>query len=96
MRAGVEIGKVMMNSGPWGGENLDCSAVVTFRLMCLGATSTSKTSGIGDVCVAQWLECSTHDRKVPGSNPTSNTRVFSSVFNPPSVVLVPRTTEYDC
>ncbi len=27
VRAGVEIGKVMMNSGPWGGENLDCSAV---------------------------------------------------------------------
>ena len=34
------------------GVNLDCSVVVTFRLMYLGATSTSKTSGIGGVSVA--------------------------------------------
>ena len=34
------------------GVNLDCSVVVTFRLMYLGATSTSKTSGIGCVSVA--------------------------------------------
>ena len=34
------------------GVNLDCGVVVPFRLMCLGATSTSKTSGIGGVSVA--------------------------------------------
>ena len=34
------------------GVNLDCSVVVTFRLMCLGATSTSKASGIGGVSMA--------------------------------------------
>ena len=44
----------------------------------LGVRSTSKTTGIGRASVAQWLECSTHDRKVPGSNPTADTRVFSS------------------
>ena len=36
--------------------------------------STSKTRA----SVAQWLECSTHDRKVPGSHPAADTRVFSS------------------
>ena len=42
--------------------------------------------------MAQWIEWSTHDRKVPGSNLTSDTWVFSSVFNPPSLDLLPRTT----
>ena len=56
----------------------------------LGATRTTNTSDIGRASVAQWIECSTNDRKVP--NPTSDTRVFSSVFNPPSLVVVPRTT----
>ena len=62
-----------MTCGVGVGVNLDCSVVVPFRLMCLGATSTSKT-------------------KVPGSNPTSDTLVFSSVFILPSLDLLPRTT----
>ena len=41
-----------MTRGVGVGVNLDCSVVVTFRLMYLGATSTSKTSGIGGVSVA--------------------------------------------
>ena len=60
---------------------------------CLGATNTS---GICCVSVSQWLECSTDDRNVPGSNPTANptadTRVFSYVFIRPSLDLLPRTT----
>ena len=64
------------------------TSALSIHSECLGATSTTNTSGIGRGSVAQWLECSTDDRKVPGSNPTSDTRVFSSVFNPPSLVVV--------
>ena len=51
----------------------------------LGATGTTNTSGIGVVSVAV-------SPKVPGSNPTSDTWVFSSIFNPSSLDLLPRTT----
>ena len=66
----------------------DVSVIDTFRMF----RSTTNTSGIGCASVAQWLECSTNDRKVPGSNPTADTRVFSSVFILPSLDLLPRTT----
>ena len=67
---------------------------VSYDVIVIGTLfrSTIKTSGIGCVCVAQWLECSINDRKVPGSNPTADTRVFSYVFILPSLDLRPRTT----
>ena len=74
-----------MRGGPWVGGAIGSHARQRHAIF----RSTSKTSRAS---VAQWLECSTHDRKVPGSNSAADTWVFLIVFSPPSPVLLPRTT----